>query len=76
MKSMAHLVRVEFCSENDPERVIFVADLPDYPRPGDIVGDLVGGTYRVEKRLFLVGRAVDGVRPLVGFKALCKSVIV
>jgi len=76
MAGMANVVRVEFCSESDPDKVIFVADMPDYPRPGDIVGDLVGGTYRVEKRLFLVGKAVDGVRPLVGFKALCKSVIV
>jgi hypothetical protein len=73
---MSSDVRVEICTEHDPETVLFVAVLPDTPRPGDILGDLVTGTFRVEKRLFLLGKAVDGSRPVTSLRLLCKNVIV
>lgn len=69
-------IRVEICAEHDPDIVYFVTVLPEYPRSGDIVGDLIGGAYRVEKRFFLLGKEVDGIRPVIGVKALCKEVIV
>jgi hypothetical protein len=69
-------LQVWVADEADPEVALFELYTPKLPRPGDIVGDILSDTYRVEKRVFLLSPLVNGGRTVKGVQLVCKRVIV
>ena len=69
-------LKIWVAEETDPEVALFELATPELPRYGDIVGDILTDTFRVEKRVFLCGPDESGVRRVKGIQLVCKRVIV
>lgn len=69
-------LKVLVADEAEADVALFELDSPELPRPGDVVGDFVAGTFRVERRVFLLEPEKDGVRRAKAIQLVCKRVIV
>jgi hypothetical protein len=69
-------LKVFVADEAEPDVALFELDSPEMPRPGDVVGDFIAGTYRIERRVYLLDAEADGVRRAKAVHLVCKRVIV
>ena len=69
-------LKVWVADESEPDVALFELDTPELPRQGDVVGDFLAGTFRVEKRVFVLGPDAGGVRRVQGIALVSKRVIV
>ena len=76
LRRMDGNLKVWVADEADPEIALFELATDELPRYGDVVGDILSDTFRVEKRVFLLGPEDAGVRKVKGIQLVCKRVIV
>jgi hypothetical protein len=69
-------LKVWVADEANPEVALFELVSSELPRYGDIVGDILSDTFRVEKRVFLIDAGMNGVKTVKGVQLVCKRVIV
>jgi hypothetical protein len=73
---MDEKLKIFVSDEAEPDVALFELESPELPRQGDVVGDFMVGTYRVEKRVFVLGPDEGGVRRVKGITLVSKQVIV
>jgi len=73
---MDEKLKIFVADEAEPDVALFELVTLVLPRQGDIVGDFAVGTFRVEKRVFVIGPDEGGARRVGCIHLVSKRVIV